>query len=71
MGVYGYADDISLLCPTVSGMKEMLKTCETFAKQHDILFNASKSLLLWFVLYWTRRNTDLIVDVHLFTHKLW
>ena len=26
MGVYGYADDISLLCPTVSGMKEMLKT---------------------------------------------
>ena len=31
MGVYGYADDISLLCPTVSGMKEMLKTCETFA----------------------------------------
>ena len=48
MRVYGYADDISLLCPTVSGMKEMLKTCETFAKQHDILFNASKSQLLWF-----------------------
>ena len=48
MGVYGYADDISLLCPTASGMKEMLKTCETFAKQHDILFNASKSQLLWF-----------------------
>ena len=48
MGVYGYADDISLLCPTVSGMKEVLKTCETFAKQHDILFNASKSQLLWF-----------------------
>ena len=29
-------------------MKEMLKTCETFAKQNDILFNASKSQLLWF-----------------------
>ena len=26
----------------------MLKTCETFAKQHDILFNASKCQLLWF-----------------------
>ena len=48
MGVNGYADDISLVCPTVSGMKEMVKTCETFAKQHDILFNASKSQLLWF-----------------------
>ena len=46
MKVYGYADDISILCPIVSGMKEMLKTCETFAKQHDILFNASKSQLL-------------------------
>ena len=48
MGVYGYADDIGLLRPTVSGMKEMLKTCETFAKQHNILFNASKSQLFWF-----------------------
>ena len=48
MGVYGYADDISLLCHTVSGMKEMFLTCETFAKQHDILFSASKSQLLWF-----------------------
>ena len=48
MGVYGYADDINLVCHTVSGMKEMLKTCETFAKQHDILINASKSQLLWF-----------------------
>ena len=48
MGVYGYADDICLLCTTDSGMKEVLKTCETFAKQHDILFNASKSQLLWF-----------------------
>ena len=48
MGVYGYADDVSLFGPTVSGMREMLKTCETFAKQHDILFNASKSQLLWF-----------------------
>ena len=46
MGVYGYADDISLLCPTVSGMKE--KTCETFAKQLDIPFNASKRQLFWF-----------------------
>ena len=42
MGVYGYADDISLLCPTVSGTTKMLKTCETFAKQHEILCNTSE-----------------------------
>ena len=29
-------------------MKETLKTCETFSNQHDILFNASESQLLWF-----------------------
>ena len=48
MGVHGYADDISLFCPTVSGTKEMLKTCKTFAKQHDILLSASESQILWF-----------------------
>ena len=46
--VYGYADDISLLCPTVNRLKEMLKTCEPFAKQQDILFKSSKSQQLWF-----------------------
>ena len=47
MGVYCYADDISLLSPTFTGLKEMLKICEDFA-DHDIIFNASKSQLLQF-----------------------
>ena len=48
MGVYFYADDISLLSPTFTGLKEMLKICEDFADDHDIIFNASKSQLLQF-----------------------
>ena len=32
MGVFGYADDLSLLCPSFSGIKEMLNICERFAK---------------------------------------
>ena len=48
MGVYCYADDISLLSPTFTGLKEMLKICEDFADDHDIIFNASKSQLLQF-----------------------
>ena len=48
MGVYCYADDISLLSPTFTGLKEMLKICEEFADDHDIIFNASKSKLLQF-----------------------
>ena len=48
MGVFGYADDLSLLCPSFSGIKEMLYICERFASDNKILFNASKSQLLYF-----------------------
>ena len=41
MGVYCYADDISLLSPTFTVLKEMLKICEDLADDHDIIFNAS------------------------------
>ena len=48
MSVYCYVDDISLLSPTFNGLKEMLKICEDFADDHDIILNASKSQLLQF-----------------------
>ena len=46
--VFGYADDLTLLCPTLSGLQEMLNVCEDFAKDYNILFNASKSKLMYF-----------------------
>ena len=46
MGMYGYADDIGLLSPTLSGLKEMLKLCEDYALKQNF-FNASKSQLLY------------------------
>ena len=37
MGVFCYADDLSLLSPSFTGIKEMLKTCEDYTmKQHLI-----------------------------------
>ena len=48
MGVYGYADDLSLLCPSFSGLKDMLNICERYANNTKITFNASKSQLLYF-----------------------
>ena len=48
MGVYCYVDGIYLLSPTLSGLKEMLKLCEDYALKHKIIFNASKSQLLYF-----------------------
>ena len=48
MGVFGYADDLSLLCPSFSGIKKMLNICERFANDHKILFDAIKSQLFYF-----------------------
>ena len=47
-GAFGYADDIILLCPTLSGLKEMIKICESYATEHSITFNGTKSKLLIF-----------------------
>ena len=48
MGALGYADDIVLLCPTKEGLRELIKICEKYAMDHDILFNGNKSKLLVF-----------------------
>ena len=48
MCVYCYADDISLLSPTLTRLKEMLNMCEAYADDHDIIVDASKSQRLQF-----------------------
>ena len=48
LGLFGYADDLTFLCPTLSGLREMLNICEDYAKDYNILFNASKSKLMYF-----------------------
>ena len=44
--LHGYADDLSLLCPSFSCMREMLNVCERYANENKILFNASKRQIL-------------------------
>ena len=39
-----YADDITLISPSMTGLRKMSSICE----QYDILFNGSKSKLLFF-----------------------
>ena len=48
LGVFGYADDLTLLCPSLTGLKEMLNTSEVYAKDYNILFNAKKCKLMYF-----------------------
>ena len=37
-----------LLCRTLSGLRDMLNICEDYANNYNILFNASKSELMYF-----------------------
>ena len=43
-----YADDIVLVSPSSAGLKRLLEVCEIFGKENDILFNATKSAVMFF-----------------------
>ena len=47
-GAFAYADDITLLCPSISALKEMITICTNYAVEYDIKFNGSKSQLIIF-----------------------
>ena len=38
-----YADDIVLIAPTPSAMRQLLLICDMYAVEYDIMFNANKS----------------------------
>ena len=48
MDVYYYADHLSLLSSSFTRLQEMLRLCELYAIDHNIIFNAKKSQLLYF-----------------------
>ena len=57
---FTYADDICLLCHTISGIqKEMLRICEENAFNYKITFNATKTQLLY-LSYLDKDHSDLL-----------
>jgi hypothetical protein len=48
VGCVAYADDIVLLAPSMYALKEQVKIAESFANEHSMLFNGSKSKLMCF-----------------------
>jgi len=46
VGAIDYADDIVLISPTPLGMRKLLFSCDSYANEFDIIFNASKSKFL-------------------------
>ena len=43
-----YADDIVLISPSSAGLRKLLAVCEQFGIDNDLLFNASKSAIMFF-----------------------
>ena len=49
VGALAYADDVTLLSPTVGRMQKMLDVCSVFADESGLLFNSKKSTSCVFV----------------------
>ena len=47
-GALCYADDITLICPSLHGLNEMISVCDKFADDYLVLFNAKKSVAINF-----------------------
>lgn len=48
LGVFGYADDLALLCPTINGLRQMLLCIELYSSNHQLIINPAKSQLIAF-----------------------
>ena len=46
VGALGYADDITLMSPSIRGLKQMVHTCETFAMEYGIQFTEKKTVAI-------------------------
>ena len=60
VGALGYADNLTLLSPTLSGLKSMLQIADTFGDEYDIVFNVKKYQFL----VYTKDN-----PIHVFYHN--
>ena len=47
-GALAYADDVTLLCPTIDGLRSMLKTLEEFGEEFKMKINVNKTKCIYF-----------------------
>ena len=46
MGTVSYADDVVILAPSLTSLKQMLNICDKFSDNYNVLFNVDKYQLL-------------------------
>ena len=47
-GAFSYADDMNILCPSVKGLRKMMKICEEFGKEYSVEYNPTKTVCIRF-----------------------
>ena len=47
----GYADNITLTCPSIYGLICMLDICNQFAKNNHVTFNTKKTIIMYTILW--------------------
>ena len=47
-GALAYADDLTLISPSIKGLQSMINVCETFSVEYDVLFNETKTVCIMF-----------------------
>ena len=47
-GAISYADDLTLLSPTITGLNDMLRVCEKFSEEYGVTYNPTKSVCMVF-----------------------
>ena len=48
VGSLAYADDVTLLAPTPSAIRTLLRICDEFAKEYSVIFNIKKTKCMFF-----------------------
>jgi hypothetical protein len=46
VGCLAYADDLTLLSPSITGLKQMIAVCESFSREYHVTFNSKKSMCM-------------------------
>ena len=47
-GAIGYADDLTLLSPSIAGLRDLLNVCEEFSNEYDVKYNPDKTVCMLF-----------------------
>jgi len=61
-GALFYADDIVILAPTPTAMRQLLAICDSYASEFDIIFNADKSKFLVLTLFFCKLFDNVVLD---------